>query len=844
VYRNRDTRTQHGTGLNGAMQSLLQDLRHALRLMGRQPAFTLAALATLTLGIGASTAIFSVAYGVLWRPLPYPEPDRLVIVSAAQQTSEGVRTFSTWAPRSFDALRSATATLEQLAAYTPADAYLTGLDEPRQVSTLEVSPNFFATLGVAPVLGRVFLVDAASSPDDRSVVISDRLWRSTFHADPAIVGQPIALDNAAYTVVGVLGSDFSFTPVVPRTGALDAADVFVASRWAADTGERAFLWLVGRMRPGSTEERVATELTALANAPGVVPVGTLASAGAVEPGGRLLATVTSLQNHNISNVRTLLLILLGAVSLVLLIACVNVANLQMARLTSRRAELSIRMALGAGRRRIARQLLTEAVVLSLIGALLGVALANVTVAFTLPLVPQGMLPRAGSIVIDARVLAFSLVLSIVATLVVGLVPAARLGGATFGEAQALHAGQVRVTSDRQGERARAALVAAQIAMTLLLLVGAGLLVHSFLRLTSAPTGFEANRRDGVVQTVRVTLPEYLYGDTASIHAFVQSVLRPVRHLPGVTSASVINSVPLGLFFIQDEFEVEGKSTPPFLAGVPRVEPNYFQTMGIPLLAGRDFTEADTSSGAPVVIVSEQAVRGLFPRGPQEAINQRLRIGESGPWMSIVGVVADVRQWGTSIDVQPMIYLPFRQDQSGFLRIMSFVVRTTEPAQVARDIRTEIRRVAPALPIDDTRTMEQAMSASVAQPRFRMVLLGLFAAAATLIATCGLYGVMAYAVTQRRREIGVRLACGATRADVIRLVLARALRIVVGGLVVGMAGAVASTRVLRTLLYGVEPTDPVVLVAVAVFILAVGLAAAWLPARRATSVDPWKVLRAE
>ncbi len=566
--------------------------------------------------------------------------------------------------------------------------------------------------------------------------------------------------------------------------------------------------------------------------------------GALAPNVRTLARAVGLQEYGTESVRTLLLILLGAVSFVLLIACVNVANLQMARLTARRGELSVRMALGAGRRRIVRQLLTEAVVLSLLGASLGVMLAQIAIDVTLPLVPQFALPRLGGIVIDARVMAFCLGLSLVSTLLIGLVPALRVSGAAFGEGLALHAGEARTTGDRQGERLRTLLVAAQIAMTLVLLIGAGLLIHSFVRLTSVSPGFESSGRDGVVQTVRVTLPERLYDEPERIHAFARGVLDRIQYLPGVTSASLINSVPFGMMFIRGDFDIEGQPKPTLDAGRPKIDAGYFKTMGIPLLAGREFTARDTAAAPKVAIVSERIVREYFPGGPGEALGRRVRVSDRGEWLTVVGVVADIRQMGLDQDVQPMIYVPFQQEHSGFLRFVSFVARTATPASVVEGIRAEIRRAAPDLPIESTVTMDEAVAASVAPPRFRMLLLVLFAMTATLIATCGIYGLMAYAVTQRRREIGVRMALGAERRDVLRLVLTRALRIVVAGLIVGLAGAVGVTRVLQTFLFGVTPTDPIAFTIVTLLLMAVGLMAAWLPARRATRIDPCAALRAE
>jgi predicted permease len=837
------------------LETLAQEVRHAVRLLRRDPAFTFTALATLALGIGLNTAIFSVAYGVLWRPLPYPNPDRLVIISSAQQTATGIRTFVTWAPVSYEGLRTRVTSLESLAAYAPIDAELTGRGEPLQLPALHVSPNFFATLGVSsafakatadrPGHGRAFLTGAAAPDEEGTAIVSDRLWRTSFNGDPAIVGQSITIDGLPRTIVGVLPPDFSFTPVI-RTGTMPATDIFLPHRWPGDTGKSAFLFLLGRMKSGMTEQRAEAELTALLSDSSIVPAGALSPAGAFVANARTIAHAVGLQAYGTEPVRTLLLILVGAVSVVLLIACVNVANLQMARLTARRGELSVRMALGAGRGRIVRQLLTEAVVLSLAGASLGVVFALATIDVTLPLVPQSLLPRLGGIVIDARVMAFCLGLSLVSTLVIGLGPALRVSGAAFGESRALHAGGARTTGDRQGERLRTLLVTAQIAMTLVLLIGAGLLIHSFVRLTSVSTGFESSGRDGVVQTVRVTLPQRLSDDPERIQAFARAVLDRIQYLPGVTSASLINSMPFGRMFIQGDFAIEGQPKPALLAGRPKIDADYFKTMGIPVLAGREFTARDTAGAPNVAIVSERIVREYFPGGSNQALGWRVRLDDRGEWRTVVGVVADIRQRGLDRDLQPMIYVPFQQerDEPFLLRFVSFVARTGTPASVAEGIRAEIRRAAPDLPIAAIVTMDEAVAASVAAPRFRMLLLVLFATAATLVATCGIYGLMAYAVTQRRREIGVRMALGATRRDVLRLVLTRALRVVAAGLVAGLAGAVGVTRVLQSFLFGVTPTDPIAFTIVTLLLMAVGLMAAWLPARSATRIDPCAALRAE
>ncbi len=815
------------------LEQLAQDTRYALRQLRRNPGFAAAAIAVLALGIGLNTAVFSVAYGVLWRPLPYPAADRLVMILSAQQTATGPRTFTTWAPVSYDALRTRTTSLDQLGAYSSIDALLTGRGEPRRLDALDVSPNFFATLGVEPTLGRSFTLPVAPSvseatpSDERIAIVSDRLWRTSLSADPAIIGQTINIDGTPRTVIGVLPPNFSFRPAI-GPGALPEVDIFFPNRWPADTGTDAFLFLLGRMKPGITQKQAEAELTALVNEPSVVPAGGMTMAGAFEADARKFARTVGLQEHGTESVRRLLLTLLGAVSFVLVIACVNVANLQMARLSSRRGELSVRMALGAGRRRIARQLLTEAVVLALLGASLGVAFAYAAINLILPLLPRAALPRIDGITIDARVLGFSLGLSVLATLVIGLLPTCRASA--------------RGLPLADGERLRTIMVAGQIAMTLVLLIGAGLMIHSFVRLTAVQPGFERRGPDGVVQVVRVTLPEHLYDRPERIHAFARGVLDRIEHLPAVKSASMVNSAPFGRMFIRDLFEIEGQAKPTIDAGRPKIEADYFKTMGIPLVAGREFTAQDTAEAARVAIITERIARDYFPGGPGAALGRRVRLDDNGPWLTIVGVAADVRQRGLDEEIQPMIYAPFQQERGFVLRFVSFVARTATPASVAEAIRAEIRRVAPDLPIEATVTMDEAVAASVAAPRFRTLLLGMFATTAMLIATCGIYGLMSYAVTQRRREIGVRMALGAQRADVMRLILGRALQIVSVGIIIGLLGAAGVTRVLQRFLFGVTATDPLVFLLVTAILITIALLAAYLPARRAAQVDPMTALR--
>jgi putative ABC transport system permease protein len=820
--------------LFSAVETFVQDTRHALRLLKRDPTFTLTALGTLALGIGLNTAIVTVAYGVLWRPLPYRNPDRLVAILSAQETPTGIRSFYTWTPEGYLEFSARASTLDDVAGHSNLAAQLTGHGEPRQLRGLEVTPNFFTVLGVTPALGRTFLAGSGAIDDDRSVVISDRLWRSALQSDPMILGRTITLDGLPRTVVGVMPRDFVYRPRTPF-GELPAIDVWIQNRWAGDrphplwdpkAGRRnAFLWLAGRLKAGIDSSRAQAELTAIMRE----------EAGAPNPNAKGVAQVLSLHEHIVGPVRRLLLILVGAVTFVLLIACVNVANLQMARLSARRMELSIRSALGAGRRRLVRQLLTEAVVLSIAGGVLGVLLAQAALAFTLPFVPESVLPRSDSIGINGWVLTFCLAVSALTSLVVGLLPALRI--ASSDSLDALHSAGSRTTADRPGERLRTLLVASQVALTLVLLVGAGLLMHSFIRLIRVTPGFEAHG----VETVTITLPERLYTTPAQMQTLERTILDRIRLLPGVVSASAINSMPFGSFFIRGDFNVEGQPPPKMMVGKPKIEAAYFKTMGIPVLQGREFTPQDDAFAPKVAIVSETVVRELWPEG--DALGRRVRLDQSA-WLTVVGVVRDVRH---SLDGPPlpMLYVPYQQEiRAGFLTTISFVLRTTNRASVAEGVRAEIRRAAPDLPIESTGTMEDFVSRSVAQPRFRTLLIALFAVAALSIATCGIYGLMAYAVTQRRREIGVRMALGARPRDVLHLVLSRAFRIVAAGVAIGLVASLSVTRLLQNFLFGVTPSDPMAFTVVTLTLIGVGMLAAWLPARRAASIDPVRALRAE
>ena len=695
------------------LETFAQDVRHALRLLRRDPTFTLAALATLALGIGLNTAIFTVAYGVLWQPLPFQEPDRLVSIFSAQETDKGIRVFYTFPPPAYYDLARRATMIDGLAAHTGGAVQLTGRGEPQQLRGLEVTPNFFSVLGVTPALGRTFLTGANAADDDESVIISDSVWRSMLHADPGIMGQAITIDGLPRTVVGVMPADFAYRPKTPL-GEQPETEIWMSHRFSTDRPHpmfnpkrgrwNAFLWLTARLKPGVTVERAQAEMTALVQTPADGGAG-----GGPKPSTRTVAQVISLHEHTVGPVRRLLLILVGAVAFVLLIACVNVANLQMARLSARRAELSIRSALGAGRRRLVRQLLTEAIVLSFAGGVLGILFARLALDATLPLVPESVLPRRAEIGLNIWVLAFCIGVSALSSLLVGLMPAWRSASADIRDA--LHSDGARTTGDRRGERVRTSLVATQIALTLVLLIGAGLLVHSFIRLMSVAPGFESSD----VQTVTITLPERLYPEAPQAQALSRTVLDRVRQLPGVESASAINMIPFGMFFIRGDFEVEGQPPPKFYVQKPKVEAGYFKTMNIPVLQGREFTTQDDASAPKVAIVTESVARELWPDGA--ALGRRLKLDDS-PWITVVGVVGEVR-FGLEGTPVKALYIPYQQEpRAGFLQTISFVMRTRTPAGVADAVRAEIRRAAPDLPIESVTTMDERIARSVAQPRFR------------------------------------------------------------------------------------------------------------------------------
>jgi predicted permease len=815
------------------MKSLPQDLRYAVRALRRSPAFTAVALATLALGIGANTAIFSVVNAVLLEPLPFADSGRLV---AFYQTlpAKGVTTAGVSFPNYSD-FAGRSRSFEQLGAIRMHDYTLTDAGEPALVVGGTVTGNVFAMLRTRPLLGRG-LAASDEAPDASPVaVLSEKLWREHFGADPAAVGRTVRLDGRVFTVVGVMPAAFHSPPDKPP-----------AELWASLVQDPVFgdlrqkrgghyLTVVGRLRPdvsiGAAEAELATIARGLA---GQYPKDNESW------GVRLLPLAESL----VAGVRTALWVLLGAVSLVFLIACVNVANLMLVRSSGRSRELAVRTALGAGRGRLARQLLTEALVLGLTGGALGVALALAGMKALRAWLPAD-LPRVSEVAIDGRVLLFSLLASLAATLVFGVGPALGAGRANL--SAALREGSAGAGESGKRRRLRSLLIAGETAFSFVLLVGAALLIRSFLRLQEVPPGF---RPDGVL-TAGMSLPRAQYAKPEQWRGFYGSLVERLRSEPGVEGAAAALPLPLTGGGLNFAFTIEGRASQgqgqgeganDNTANYTSATTDYFRVMGVPLAAGRTFDERDAPGAPRVCVVSSAFAHRYFPG--EDPLGKRLVFGFQEPVArEIVGVVGDVKRDGLALPSQPEMYVPFVQEPWWAAYA---VVRTSrgDPARLSSAMRADVQALDPTLPIENVAPMRSFIDDSVAQPRFRTTLLGLFGAAALLLAVLGIYGVISYSVGRRTREVGIRLALGAAPADVLRMVLAEGLALVGLGLVLGLAGAFLATRALSSLLFEVSRLDAGSWVGVAALLLLAGLAASWLPARRATRVDPVTALRAE
>ena len=794
---------------------MINDLKYALRSLGKKPAFTLIAVLTLALGIGANTAIFSVVNGVLLRPLPYPDPERVVTLKSNQSVPdlEDIQTQS----QSFDSIGGVS--------YQAAD--YSGGAEPVQIELGMVAADFFRVLGARTTLGRTITAEDDRFGGARVVVLSHGLWQRQFGGNIEIVGQEIHLAAQSYTVIGVLAPDFQ----PPRATNEAFVPVRVFYPLAAEARGAHILRVYGRLRPGVTMSAAQSELRVIDHR--------MAEAQPEENKNRQTVLV-SLHERMVGNIRPALLVLFGAVGLVLLIACANFANLLLARMAARAQEMTVRAALGAGRWRLIRQVLVESVLLALLGDLGGLLLGGWGMDALLALKPEN-LPRVENVHLDGPVLAFTFALSIVTGILFGGVPAWQ---ATRVELNAmLNAGGRGATSARS--RFRSVLVVGELGLALVLLIGAGLLGKAFWQLTSVAPGFNP---DNVV-TVRVDLPKVRYDTVEAQTRFREQVLENMSSLPGVRAA-MVSEIPFGGNAINHNFIIEGRP-----ALTPGEEPElysrsvageYFQVLGIPILQGRALTRDDRSDTPLVGVINESMAREYFRE--QNPLGARLRWARSEDvqWITIVGVVGNVRHFGLANSEEPAVYTPYAQSAQEWKRWAEIVLRapgTAGPALVAQ-LKAMVWKVDPSIPVTKVRTMSEVMSTSLATQRFNTVLLGIFAGVALLLATVGLYGVLAFSVAQRTREIGIRMALGAQARDVLRLVLRQGLTLSLLGVAAGICVSLAGTRVLAGLLYGVTPTDPATFTAVALLLIAVALAACFIPARRAMKVDPMVALRYE
>jgi putative ABC transport system permease protein len=808
---------------------MFQDLRYGTRTLLKNPGFMLIAVFTLALGIGANTAIFSIVNGVLLRKLPYRDPAALVMVWTHHpilQAKYGLPVFPV-AAADFADWRNQNHVFEQMAALHSHDINLTGSGEPEFVGGVRASSSLFPLLGVSAMLGRTFLPEEEQPGAPNVALISHGLWQRRFGSDPRIIGQTITLNNEPRTVIGVLPPGFRF----PRKGYLPAAFQFA---------DQVDIYLPTAFTPAQLSSRQGGDLTVLARLkPGI----SIAEAQAeMEAIARRLTEqypqtntdesvqVRELQRQIVGRVQTVLLVLLGAVGFVLLIACTNVANLLLARATARQKELAIRAALGAGRWHVVRQLLMESLLLAFSGGVLGLGLAWWGIKL-LPALSPGNLPRLDDIRLDTSVAGFTFLVSLLSGIVFGLLPALRASRPYLNET--LKEGG-RGTAGAPHHRLRSILIVSEVALAFVLLIGAGLLLRSFERMIRVDPGLDPQR----VLTIYIQLSRAKYG-RAQRAIFFQQTLEHVRTLPGVEAAATAYPMLLSGSLWGGAFTIEGRTPPPgesFNAGFCSISPDFFKTLRIPLRTGRLLAESDGANAPPVVVINEAAAQRFWP-GEDPLGN---RISERGVSYEIVGVVKDVKHSALDEEAKPEIYFPLAQMPTTF---MTLLVRTSgDPLQMIAAVRDQVRAVDKDQPVSNIQTMEQLMANSAAPRRFNLVLLGAFALLGLTLASVGLYGVLSYTVTQRTHEIGIRLALGAQRGEVLKLVIGQGMRLALIGVLIGLGGALALARVMKTLLFNVSATDPLTFGGVALLLMSVALLACYLPARRATKVDPLVALR--
>jgi putative ABC transport system permease protein len=805
------------------MDRLTQDVRSTLRSIARNPEFSCLVLLCLAFGIGLNTAIFSVVDTLLVRPLPYPAPDRIALLFDVTQGANGKPEQYSASSPNFLAWQAQNTVFERLVAMESAYKNLTG-GEPQRVAIAAVSEGFFDLLGAKTVSGRTFLPAEDKPGGPQVAVLSHDFWQKRFGGRK--VGFPLVLDGKTYSVVGVLKPGFHF---------MREADLWIPlainEAYQPQAPTTHYLFAAARLRPGVTVERAQAEMSVISKRLAEERPATNA---------KWSAQVVSLRESLVGQLRRILLVLLAAVGVLLLIARTNVSNLLLIRAVGQRDEIAIRAALGADRWRIVRLILTESTVLSLIGGALGIALAAAAVRLLPRIGPQSLTPLP-EVHIDLRVLAFALIVALLTGLIPALPAALKISRVDANER--IKGGAQRSTEGVQGRRLQGGLVISEIALALVLLACAGLAIKSFLQLYQTPLGFTPDH----VLMAQVSLPDWKYEKPEQINAFWRDLLSRVQSLPGVVAAGTTHALPVNDFVTSTSFRVEGRvpASPDeqLIANVRKVSPGFFRTIEIPLLTGRLFNDLDDGERPPVIIVSREMAGRFWPG--QSALGKRLRRGSNpkNPWLTVVGVVNDVYDEAIGSGFGNTLYIPHAQAPKSPNPTVYLLVRTAvEPTSVASAVRRAVLSVDPDQPVDEVSTLEQWVATSVSSRRFGTLLLSLFAGLGVVLAVIGVYGVLSYAVGRRRHEIGVRMALGARAQDISRMVLRQGLSLTTIGLTIGLVAALTVTRLLSSLLYRVEPTDPATFAAITVGLLTVAALASWLPARRASRVDPARSLK--